>query len=53
MSAPEKSKEAAPPEPMEEDEPVMKVRSIQNNYETEEDKETNETTPAKEDIRYI
>ena len=27
-SAPENSKEAAPPEPMEEDEPVMKVRSI-------------------------
>ena len=26
--APENSKEAAPPEPMEEDEPVMKVRSI-------------------------
>ena len=40
---------------MEEDEPVMKVRSIWTDYEREEDKETNETTPArtKEEIYLI
>ena len=32
-SAPKKSKKAAPAEPMEEDEPVMKVKSIRNDYE--------------------
>ena len=52
-SAPKKSKEAAPAEPMEEDEPVMKVRSIRNDYERKRDKVTIETTPSGSQRRNI
>ena len=46
-SAPKESKEAAPAEPMKENEPVMKIKSIQNDYERKEDKKTIDTTPSR------
>ena len=46
-SAPKESKEAAPAEPMKENEPVMKIKSIQNDYERKVDKKTIDTTPSR------